>query len=88
MNLQQIIDDDRLLEIGRKAIEESLVDFRDSRLSVMRNNGLVIRERDGTPSSVVRMGPELALRIGLRAIAESCKELPSDEEPGEINDSV
>jgi hypothetical protein len=35
----------------------------------MRNNGLVIKERDGTDSTVIRFGPEDALKIGLRAIA-------------------
>lgn len=68
--LREIADSPRLLEIARAAIENTLVEWRDSRLSSMRGNGLVIREPDGTPSSVVRFGPEVAVTIGLRAIAD------------------
>jgi len=60
---------DDLLEIGRKAIEDALVEWRDERLSQpMRGNGLVIRERDGRESSMIRFGPEDALRIGIKAM--------------------
>jgi len=70
--LEKISDDDNLLEIGRKAIEDELVDFRDNRISMLgRGNGLVIREKDGKESSMIRFGPEDALRIGLKAIAKS-----------------
>ena len=67
--LAEIASNPRLLEIGRKAIEDELVEWRDSRLSTMRNNGLVIREKNGEESSIIRFGPENALRIGLLAIA-------------------
>jgi Lar family restriction alleviation protein len=60
---------DEALEIGRKAIEDTLIEWRDERLSEpMRGNGLVIREKDGTKSDVIRFGPETALRIGLKAM--------------------
>ena len=73
-DLQEIIDSKELLEIGRKAIEDVLVDWRDSRLSeFMRGNGLVIREKDGQNSHIIRFGPETALRIGLKAIAAELK---------------
>ncbi len=52
----------------RKAIEDVLVDFRDSRISIVRNNGLVIREKDGKDSKIIRLGSETALKIGLQAI--------------------
>ena len=69
--LRQISDDASLLEIGRKAIEDTLIEWRDARLSLsQRNNGLVIREPDGTDSSIIRLGSEDALRIGMRAIAD------------------
>lgn len=70
MKLSEIAKDEGLLEVGRKAIEDSLVELRDLRISVLRNNGLVIKERDGQNSSVIRMGPEDALRIGLSAIVK------------------
>jgi len=66
-----IADDSELLEIGRKAVEDTLVDWRDNRLSMFnRHNGLVIREKDGKDSSIIRLGTEDALRIGLRAMAQ------------------
>jgi hypothetical protein len=80
MKLTEIIENDELLEIGRKAIEDVLVDLRDSRIAVLRNNGLVIKERDGKESDIIRMGPEHALRIGLKAIAQHLEKLPKKGE--------
>jgi len=57
-------------ERGRQAIEDALIEMRDARMFMVRGNGLVVREKDGTPSDIILMGPEMALRIGLRAIAE------------------
>lgn len=69
--LMAISKDDTLLEIGRKAIEAAAVEFRDARIcEPFRGNGIVIREKDGTDSSIIRFGPEAALRIGLMAMAE------------------
>lgn len=71
MNLKTIYENKELLEIGRKAIEEKLLEFRDNRISEpLRANGLVVREKDGANSDVIRFGPETALYIGLKAIAE------------------
>ena len=70
MSLLEIAEDEKLLEVGRKAIEDTLVEFRDGRLSALRNNGLVIKERNGDASSTIRLGAEDALRIGLKAIAK------------------
>lgn len=73
--LERISEQPFLLEIARKKIEDVLVEFRDSRVSVFggsstfRGNGLSIRERDGRESSIIRMGAEDAMRIGLKAIA-------------------
>ena len=68
--LEAVSNDPELLEIGRKAIEDVLIDFRDSRIAVLRNNGCVCKEKDGSDSHIIRLGPEDALRIGLKAIAE------------------
>lgn len=67
--LRKIANNDELLEIGRKAIEDLVIEFRDSRIQVMRNNGVCCKERDGTPSDVIRFGPETAIKVGLEAIA-------------------
>jgi ketopantoate reductase len=69
--LRSVADDDYLLELARKAIEDVLVSWRDDRISELRrNNGLVIKEVDGSPSNTIRFGPETAMRIGLKAIAD------------------
>lgn len=71
MNLTDIADCPELLEVARLAIEDVLIDMRDSRISMFgRGNGLVVKESDGTESSIIRMGPEAAVQIGLRAIAK------------------
>jgi hypothetical protein len=69
-DLKRVAGDEELLEIGRLAIEAELVQWRDDRMFTLRNNGLVIKERDGRDSSIIRFGPEDALRIGLLAMAE------------------
>lgn len=71
--LETLADDPALLEIGRKAVEDVLIEFRDDRISVARNNGLVCKEKNGTPSDVIRLGTEVALKIALKAIAEHLK---------------
>lgn len=81
MTLLQVAENDELLEIGRLAIEDALVTFRDSRLSEFtRNNGFVIRERDGKASEVIRFGPETGLQIALKAIHEHLERTPHDHE--------
>lgn len=70
MNLKELAENQELLEIARQAIEEELLWMRDARISTPRGNGLVIREKDGQESHIIRMGPETAMAIGLRAIAE------------------
>jgi len=72
--LLEIAESDELLEVGRKAIENTLIEMRNLRASVLcRGNGLVIREVDGSNSSVIRLGPEEALKIGLKAIVKHIK---------------
>ena len=74
-SISKVIESEELLEVGRKAIEDVLIDFRDSRIShPNRGNGLVCCEKDGEPSSVIRLGPESGLKIALKAIVEHLKE--------------
>ena len=70
MTIKEIADNDELLEIGRLAIEDALIEMRDSRMFTIRNNGFVIKEKNGEESSIIRFGPEHGLRVGLLAIAE------------------
>lgn len=68
--LRTVAGDDELMEVGRLAIEDVLIEFRDSRMFVLRNNGLVVKEVDGRDSHIIRFGPEMAVRIALEAIAD------------------
>ena len=77
-DLSSIYNNDELLEIGRKAIEDELVQWRNDGLStMMRGNGFCIKSKDGTPSSIIRFGPEVGLKIALQAIE---KHLTNKEE--------
>lgn len=73
--LEDLAGNDELLEVGRKAVEDLLVEFRDNGIGVLgRNNGLIIRHRDGTESGTIRFGPETAIRTALLAIAKHLQE--------------
>jgi hypothetical protein len=73
---------DEALEIGRRAVEDALVEMRDSRISELgRGNGLVIREKDGTASSIIRFGPETALHIGIKAMLSAA---PAQDAPSAL----
>ena len=73
--LEKIAENTDLLEIGRQEIENTLIELRDARISFLnRGNGLVCREFNGESSDIIRMGPETALRIGLKAIAKHMRE--------------
>lgn len=67
--IKALAEDPVLLEVGRRAVEDVLIDMRDSRMFTIRNNGLVIKEKDGSESSIIRMGAENAVSLALRAIA-------------------
>lgn len=69
--IQALAENKELLEVARKAVEDTLIEFRDSRIALLnRANGLVVHEKDGTDSPLIRLGTEDALRIGLSAIAK------------------
>lgn len=63
-------DRDLLWNVARRAIEDELVEWRDSGRFVLRNNGLCIKYADGTDSNIIRFGPETGVRIALLAIAD------------------
>lgn len=75
-DLVELANNDRLLyEVARLAIEDTLIELRDDRISTpARGNGLVVREKDGSPSNIIRLGPEHAMKIGLLAIAEQIED--------------
>lgn len=71
MHIHELLKKPELLEVGRKAVEDQLVEMRDARISqLFRGNGLVIKEKDGSESSLIRLGTDDAIRIALQAIEE------------------
>lgn len=54
------------LEHARKAVEDELIDWRDSGLFMLRNNGLAVRNKDGSGSEIIRFGFEDGLRIAVK----------------------
>lgn len=71
-SLRALADNEELLyNVARYAVEDVLVEMRDSRIGLLgRNNGLVIREENGADSSIIRLTIESAFAIGLRALAD------------------
>lgn len=55
-------------EVARQAVEDALIDMRDAGMFILRRNGLVVRDRDGSNSPIIRLSIEDALQIGLKAI--------------------
>jgi hypothetical protein len=64
-------DHDLMWEVARSAVEDLLVEMRDSRISMpTRGNGFVIREEDGKSSDIIRFGPEIGISHALKALAD------------------
>lgn len=61
------VTNDELLT-AREALEDELVERRDARIGIIRNNGLCIKEKDGTPSDIIRISTEAAVLQGIEAI--------------------
>lgn len=70
-DLRALAGDAAALGAAHIKLEDLLIELRDDRISLMnRGNGLVVREQDGTESSMIRIGTRDAVRIGLLAIAD------------------
>lgn len=73
--LLKLSDDLEMLQVARQAIQDVLIDFRDRRISVLGlGSGMVIKEKDGTPSDLIRLTSIEVIRIGLKAMAEKLGE--------------
>jgi hypothetical protein len=60
--------DEAALTAAHLAVEDVLLDLRDSRIGILGPaNGFVVKEFDGTPSPIMRLGTRDGLRIGIRA---------------------
>jgi hypothetical protein len=73
--LRRLAEDPDTLKAVHLAIEDQLIDMRDSRMFMgyggsLPANGLVVREADGSPSEIIRMGTRHAITAILRALAD------------------
>ena len=67
--------DEKALAAAHLAVEQVLVEWRDARLSVVNcANGFVIREKDGTESSIMRLGTRDGLRIAVTAYLKAVEQ--------------
>lgn len=86
--LERMATDPDLLEVGRKAVEDALVEYRDNGISeVGCRNGFVIRHKDGASSDLIRFNTRTGLGIALRAMAVEVATTPSPQrgvEPAEL----
>lgn len=63
------------IESARRAIEDTLVWMRDEHVSIISagvyvGNGLVIKGRDSSPSSIIRMRTNEAIKMAIKHILE------------------
>lgn len=80
------IDEDALTA-AHLAVEDVLIDFRDSRIGVLnRANGFVVKESDGQPSSIMRLGTRDGLRIGIKAYLSATNEKERPATDQEVKD--
>ncbi|MGA4942106.1 hypothetical protein [Streptomyces cinereoruber] len=69
--LREAAEDPALIEAARRHVEDFLIESRDDRVSILgRGNGFCIAERDGTPSSFIRLGTAEGIRMALRRMAD------------------
>lgn len=73
--LRQIADDPELMRAAHLAIEDHLIMLRDSGMFLgssagLPANGFVVREEDGSPSEIIRMGTRPGIEMTLKAIAD------------------
>lgn len=73
--LRRIADDPELMQAAHLAIEDELIELRDSCMMIgssvgLPANGFVVREKDGSPSPVIRLGTRPGIVMALKAIAD------------------
>lgn len=67
--------DDEALTAAHLAVEDQLIEMRDARLSVVGpRNGLVVNEKDGEPSPIMRLGTRQGLQVGIQAYLAAVNE--------------
>jgi hypothetical protein len=77
------------LTAAHKTVEDVLIDLRDGRIGApFCANGFVARERDGSPSGIIRLGTRDGLAIGIKAYLDAIGEPCADVRPAEVPDGV
>lgn len=76
MTIDELLQHPEIIySVGRLAVENHLISLRDARISILgRGNGFCVREKDGTPSHVLRLSTEDGITIALTAIAKYLEE--------------
>lgn len=73
--LRELADRPEMMTAAHLEIENQLIELRDSRITFgLHANGLVCKEKDGTPSDVIRMGTRMAIQQILRALADQLEQ--------------
>lgn len=76
------------------ALEDQLIEMRDSRLSMLGPaNGLVVREKDGAPSDVIRIPTARAIRAAIPVLLDGIEhvigaELATGATPASIANAI
>lgn len=64
--------DEDALTLAHVAVEDELIEMRNAGISIIGPaNGFVVREYDGTPSNIMRLGTRDGLRIAIKAYIEA-----------------
>ncbi len=86
-NQEEIEIDEDALTAAHLAVEDVLIDFRDSCIFVLNHaNGFVVNESDGRPSSIMRLGTRDGLRIGIKAYLSATNEKERPATDKEVKD--
>ncbi len=69
--LRKLATDPKILKRIHLTIEDLLVEFRDSGIGLIGPaNGLIIKEKDGSSSDVIRLDTRGAVRLTLKTLAD------------------
>ncbi len=67
---RRVAEDPYLLQIAHQKIEDVAIGMRDAGMFVDRANGIVCRDYDRTPSSMIRISTPDAVALAFQAVAD------------------
>jgi hypothetical protein len=69
--LRELAERPEMMTAAHLAIENELIEMRDSGIFIGPHaNGLAVKNKDGSPSPVIRMGTRMAIQMILRVLAD------------------